>query len=161
MGSYQKIHYFMPKVPIVQKKVSSNPACLQVKSQRYQLTTTLIPSMYGGILALDGAVTDPGLGISLPGRYQLQQVDEQTVKGQVINYSGCEDNDFAFHFILRFWNSCSCDWRGIIRRKWLCGDSFWRKKSANDPFWDILFKFSSKPFWISAVVGSNNSWLLV
>lgn len=79
-----------------------NPACLQVKSQRYQLTTTLIPSMYGGILALDGAVTDPGLGISLPGRYQLQQVDEQTVKGQVINYSGCEDNDFAFHFILRF-----------------------------------------------------------
>lgn len=52
--------------------------------------------MYGGILALDGAVTDPGLGISLPGRYQLQQVDEQTVKGQVINYSGCEDNDFAF-----------------------------------------------------------------
>lgn len=23
MGSYQKIHYFMPKVPIVQKKVSS------------------------------------------------------------------------------------------------------------------------------------------
>jgi predicted alpha-1,2-mannosidase len=79
-----------------------NPAYLKIKSQRYQLTTTLVPSMYGGILSLDGATEDPGLALSLPGRYQLQQIDEHTVSGQVINFSGCEDRDFAFHFILHF-----------------------------------------------------------
>ena len=79
-----------------------NPAYLKVKSQRYQLSTTLVPSMFGAILEMEGAVTDPGLGISLPGRYQLQQVDEGTVIGTVINYSGCEDKDLTLHFSLRF-----------------------------------------------------------
>lgn len=79
-----------------------NPAFLRIKTQRYLTTTTLIPSMYGGVLTIENCGDQPGLGLSLTGDYVLEQLDEQTVAGQLIVFSGCEDERFTFHFVYRF-----------------------------------------------------------
>ncbi|WP_086350349.1 GH92 family glycosyl hydrolase [Candidatus Enterococcus clewellii] len=79
-----------------------NPACLEITSCRYQINSQLIPSMYGGLLSLSGNQKNGGLALSLPGRYELKQLDETTVLGQIINYAGCEDEDFTFYFVLHF-----------------------------------------------------------
>ena len=44
--------YSMPKVLIVQKKAFS-PVEINLTQLRYQITSQLIPSMYGGILTID------------------------------------------------------------------------------------------------------------
>lgn len=84
------------------EKSTFNPAILEITSCRYQLTSQLIPSMYGGLLSLTNIKEDGGLALSLPGRYQLEQIDEKTVQGHIINFSGSEDENFSFYFVLRF-----------------------------------------------------------
>ncbi len=92
----------MRKARIVLKKAPLIQPFLKIKTQRYLTTTTLIPSMYGGVLTIENGGDQPGLGLSLPGDYVLEQLDEQTVAGQLIVFSGCEDERFTFHFVYRF-----------------------------------------------------------
>lgn len=79
-----------------------NPSYLELTAQRYQLTTRLIPSMYGGVLTASYTQADAGLLLSLPGKYHLTIEDAHTVSGSIINYAGCEDNHFSFYFTLHF-----------------------------------------------------------
>ncbi|MCB5951907.1 GH92 family glycosyl hydrolase [Enterococcus sp. BWT-B8] len=79
-----------------------NPACLEITSSRYQIHSQLIPSMYGALLSLSGIQEHGGLALSLPGRYKIKKIDKTTVSGEIINFSGCEDKNFTFYFILRF-----------------------------------------------------------
>ena len=58
--------------------------------------------MYGGILTIDYQQKDNHLLLTLPGRYQVKQLDDHQVAVKVINYSGCEDPDFSFYFVLHF-----------------------------------------------------------
>lgn len=78
------------------------PSYLKITEQRYQLTTKMIPSMYGGVLTIDYTQKAAGLMLSLPGKYELTIEDPQTVSGKIINFSGCEDPNFSFYFTLHF-----------------------------------------------------------
>lgn len=79
-----------------------NPNYLKITAQRYQLTTCLIPSMYGGVLTTHYTQPDAGLLLSLPGKYQVTIEDPHTVSGSIINYAGCEDSQFSFYFAMHF-----------------------------------------------------------
>ncbi|MHC5268724.1 GH92 family glycosyl hydrolase [Enterococcus sp. LJL98] len=78
------------------------PTHVSVTQLRYGLTSTMIPSMYGGILEMNYSDKNAGFMLTLPGRYEVEQVDAHTLQGQVINFSGCEDSDFKFYFTLAF-----------------------------------------------------------
>ena len=78
-----------------------SPTHIQIEQMRYQINSTLIPSMYGGILTIDYKQKQNGLILTLPGRYQVKQVTDRTISCQVINFSGSEDKNFTFYFILR------------------------------------------------------------
>ncbi|MBP2097838.1 GH92 family glycosyl hydrolase [Enterococcus rivorum] len=79
-----------------------NPSYLKITEQRYQLTTQMIPSMYGGVLTIDYTQRAAGLMLSLPGKYELRIEDPHTISGKIINFSGCEDPNFSFFFTLHF-----------------------------------------------------------
>lgn len=79
-----------------------SPVQIQIEQMRYQIKSTLVPSMYGGVLTVDYQQSQNGLVLTLPGRYRVKQLDDQTVACQVINFSGSEDNDFTFYFVIRF-----------------------------------------------------------
>ncbi|EOL50395.1 GH92 family glycosyl hydrolase [Enterococcus caccae] len=79
-----------------------NPSYLEITAQRYQLTTRMIPSMYGGVLTTRYTHKDAKLLLSLPGKYQLTIEDAHTVSGSIINYAGCEDKEFSFYFTMYF-----------------------------------------------------------
>lgn len=78
------------------------PTHLSINQLRYEISSTLIPSMYGGVLTIDYHKNDSGLLLTFPERYQLNVVDSHTITGYLINFSGCEDPDFRFHFTLSF-----------------------------------------------------------
>lgn len=78
------------------------PTHLSINQLRYEISSMLIPSMYGGVLTIDYHKNDSGLLLTFPERYQLNVVDSHTITGYLINFSGCEDPDFRFHFILSF-----------------------------------------------------------
>ncbi|HGF7579453.1 GH92 family glycosyl hydrolase [Enterococcus faecium] len=78
------------------------PTHLSICQLRYGICSTLIPSMYGGILSIDYSKNDSGLLLSFPGRHQLFIIDPYTVEGKITHFAGSEDPDFSFYFILRF-----------------------------------------------------------
>lgn len=78
-----------------------SPSQLKIEQLRYQIQSSLIPSMYGGILEINYQEKQNGLVLNLPGRYQVKQLDNYTVACRVINFSGSEDQNFTFHFVLR------------------------------------------------------------
>ncbi|MGX7031042.1 GH92 family glycosyl hydrolase [Vagococcus zengguangii] len=79
-----------------------NPAQLDITSLRYHIRSKLVPSLYGAMLQLSNLSGNAGLALSLPGNYRLTQRDQLSVVGEIINYSGCEDENFTFYFILEF-----------------------------------------------------------
>ena len=82
-----------------------NPAELFVNSLRYQISSHLVPSMYGGILQMEyknQAVLENALILHLPGRFELKWLDDKTLSFSVINYAGTEDPDFKFYITMRF-----------------------------------------------------------
>ncbi len=56
------------------------PTHLSIRQLRYGIRSTLIPSMYGGILSIDYSRNDSGLLLSFPGRHQLFVIDPYTVE---------------------------------------------------------------------------------
>lgn len=81
------------------------PTHLTITQNRYQITSTLVPSTYGGILELSYGTASAGLVLTLPGRYTFKKEDAHTISGSVINFSGSgksEDPDLTFYFILSF-----------------------------------------------------------
>lgn len=79
-----------------------SPSHLTITELRYQITSTIVPSMYGGLLDIHYSDTDASLLLSLGENYQIEQTDAHTLKGHVINFSGCEDPNFSFYFTLNF-----------------------------------------------------------
>ncbi|KAF1296663.1 alpha-mannosidase [Enterococcus sp. JM4C] len=78
------------------------PSHLSITALRYQITSTLIPSLYGGLLDIEYSDPKASLLLALGENYQLDQINDTTLSGYVINYSGCEDPDFKFYFTLKF-----------------------------------------------------------
>lgn len=78
------------------------PTHLTIHQSRYAISSTMIPSMYGGILTIDSHKNDSGLLLSFPGKHRIVQKDDYTVEGQVTHFAGSEDPNFTFYFTLRF-----------------------------------------------------------
>lgn len=78
------------------------PSQLKITQLRYQATSAMIPTMYGGALDINYRQTDNGLLLHLPGRYEIKLVDENCVEGWVINLTGCEDPDFTMYLAMEF-----------------------------------------------------------
>ncbi|OTP06817.1 alpha-1,2-mannosidase [Enterococcus sp. 10A9_DIV0425] len=76
------------------------PTHLSIKQLRYGIQSTLIPSMYGGILSLTYSKNESGLLLSFPGRFRLSVKDPHTIEGQVTHFAGAQDPDFTFYFVL-------------------------------------------------------------
>ena len=77
-----------------------NPTQLKITQLCYQITSQLIPSMYGGILSMNYqnlSLKDNGLMLHLPGSYELQQLDDYSLELSIINFAGCEDENFTFY----------------------------------------------------------------
>ncbi|CAM3145522.1 alpha-mannosidase [Lactococcus hircilactis] len=82
-----------------------NPACLDITSLRYRIKSRLVPSMYGGILAMafqNPSEKENGLLLTLPGQFQLKKIDEKTIEFFVINYADSEDKSLKFYVRLSF-----------------------------------------------------------
>lgn len=79
-----------------------SPSHLTIKELRYNITSTLIPSMYGGMLDIHYSNEKTGLLLSFGKNYQVTQKDAHTIEGSVINFSGCEDDHFTFYFAFHF-----------------------------------------------------------
>lgn len=80
-----------------------NPTQLKITQLRYQIKSQLIPSMYGGILSMNYqnlSLKDNGLMLHLPGSYELQQLDDYSLELSIINFAGCEDENFTFYLKL-------------------------------------------------------------
>lgn len=79
-----------------------SPAQIEIEQLRYNIKSSLIPSMYGGILTINYQQKQNGLVLTLPGRYQIKQLNDSAVSCQIINFSGSEDKNFTFYFVLQF-----------------------------------------------------------
>lgn len=78
------------------------PTHLTINQLRDGIRSTLIPSMYGGVLTIDYHKNESGLLLSFPGKHQLVLKDPYTIEGQVTHFAGAEDPDFTFYFVLHF-----------------------------------------------------------
>lgn len=81
-----------------------NPTRLKITQCRYQITSELIPSMYGGLLDItykDTQASENGLVLHLPGQYKVAQEDSNLLSLSVINFADCEDKNFTFYCILK------------------------------------------------------------
>ncbi|MDA9460566.1 Alpha-1, 2-mannosidase [Enterococcus mundtii 3F] len=78
------------------------PTHLSIEQLRYGIQSTLIPSMYGGILSITYHQNDSGLLLAFPGRFRLTAKDAYTLEGQVTHFAGAEDPNFTFYFVLSF-----------------------------------------------------------
>ncbi|MBF8808582.1 MAG: GH92 family glycosyl hydrolase [Enterococcus lacertideformus] len=78
------------------------PTHLSIHQLRYGIHSTLIPSMYGGVLTIDYSQNESGLLLSFPGKHRLIKKDDYTIEGQVTHFAGSEDPNFTFYFILQF-----------------------------------------------------------
>lgn len=82
------------------------PTHLQIKQLRYQLNSTLVPSMYGAILEMNYKQAEAGLILNLPNkrrektRYQL--INEHCLQIHLVNYADAEDKDFTLYLTLHF-----------------------------------------------------------
>jgi predicted alpha-1,2-mannosidase len=78
------------------------PNLLRIQELRYGIQSTLIPSCYGGILDIHYTKDASQLLLSLPGKFQLEQLDDTTIQGSVVNLTSSEDDNLTFYFIFKF-----------------------------------------------------------
>lgn len=79
-----------------------SPVQIHIEQLRYQIASTLVPSMYGGVLTIDYHQNKNGLVLTLPGAYHVKQINPHALTCQVVNFSGCEDENFTFYFVMHF-----------------------------------------------------------
>ncbi|MGX7163886.1 GH92 family glycosyl hydrolase [Enterococcus massiliensis] len=101
-GHFEQVSPFHVQSSYRPEESHFSPTHLAMEQLRYQITSKLIPSMYGGILEITYQKKENGLFLSLPGTYQIKALDEKHLAFQLINFSGCEDDHFTFYGILQF-----------------------------------------------------------
>ncbi len=78
------------------------PFELSIRQLRYNIASTVIPSMYGGILAINYEKTQNGLMLTLPGAKEITQPNDHELQVSVVNFSGAEDDNFTFYLSIHF-----------------------------------------------------------
>lgn len=85
-----------------------SPCKLQLTQLRYQLTSTLCPSRYGGILQIDYTKKHhPGFLLTIDGYLYHEQLTPHEVCIAFSNYSDCEDTNLTFYMHYYFENAIS------------------------------------------------------
>ncbi|MCJ0536544.1 GH92 family glycosyl hydrolase [Enterococcus cecorum] len=80
------------------------PFEINISQLRYQISSKLVPSMYGAILEINYTHSKNGLLLTLPGLKKYKQLNEHELVISIVNFSDCEDLDFTFYLSLHFDN---------------------------------------------------------
>lgn len=95
------------------------PHYTKLKQERYQITSELVPTMYGMMLKShyrDGQ--NAGFVLTSKGPYKLRiNPETNQLSGYVINYSGSEDPDFKMYIDLTFDHQIDLTKSGIYRQE--------------------------------------------
>ncbi|GHU39878.1 alpha-1,2-mannosidase [Bacilli bacterium] len=78
------------------------PDCLSLTSERYQLRTTLVPSIYGAKLKIAYQQANHGLLLYLPEQTAFEKIDNQTIFASLNNCQESYDAQFTMHLALAF-----------------------------------------------------------
>ncbi|MDF0479379.1 GH92 family glycosyl hydrolase [Vagococcus sp. PNs007] len=76
----------------------------KVRQERYQITSELVPTLYGAKIKSSYRYTDnKGMIVTSPGRYKLTiDLEKNELSGYIINFSGAEDPDFKMYLSVTF-----------------------------------------------------------
>ncbi len=74
----------MRKALIPTRRSIFAPTHVSIRQLRDGTQSTLIPSMYGGILTIDYSKKESGLLLTFPGKYSLNVKDSHTVFGRYL-----------------------------------------------------------------------------
>lgn len=103
-GELSDISLFHAQSSYRPKEAIFRPYELSIRQLRYNISSTVIPSMYGGILAVNYEKDQNGLMLTLPGAKEITQISDHELHVSVVNFSGAEDDDFTFYLSLHFEN---------------------------------------------------------
>ncbi|MGM0216264.1 GH92 family glycosyl hydrolase [Enterococcus sp. AZ109] len=78
------------------------PYQIKIEQLRYGINSTLVPSMYGALLDIRFTQQQNGLLLTIPGLKDVQQISEHELHVSLVNFSGCEDENFTFYLTFRF-----------------------------------------------------------
>lgn len=82
------------------------PYQLTITQLRYNITSTLCPTRYGGMLDIQyDAYNQPGFLITLDGYLTHEQLNDHEINVSFSNYSDCEDKTLTFYIALHFENA--------------------------------------------------------
>lgn len=84
------------------------PYALKIHQLRYNITSSLVPSRYGGILEIDyDAQNQAGFLVTLDGYLAHEQLNAHELRVEFSNYSDCEDKSLTFFMHFHFENAIS------------------------------------------------------
>ncbi len=101
-GKFSELSLFHTQSSYRPKEATFRPYEMNIFQLRYQLESTLVPSLYGGILEMNYSQQDNGLLLTLPGLKEVKQVNDSELQVKIVNFSGSEDPNFAFYLSLAF-----------------------------------------------------------
>ena len=76
------------------------PDYLRLESERYHLTTQLVPSIYGAVLKITYQQERPGLLLHLPRRQSFEQLDDQTIVVSLTYNQASHDQHLTMYLAL-------------------------------------------------------------
>lgn len=77
-----------------------NPTHISIYQSRYQIKSTLIPSMYGGILNINYSQMKNGILLTIPCKYKYKVLSPQKLSLEVINFMNDLKVTFSFSLML-------------------------------------------------------------
>lgn len=102
-GPLEEVSLFHSQSSYRPQEAVFRPYELAIHQLRYDITSTVIPSMYGGILAVHyHQETENGLLLTLPGAKEIIQINDHELQVSVVNFAGSEDADFTFYVSCHF-----------------------------------------------------------
>ncbi|GAB2022171.1 GH92 family glycosyl hydrolase [Pseudolactococcus yaeyamensis] len=93
---------YQAKTTYQQEGAIFRPDCLSLTSERYQLRTTLVPSIYGAKLKISYQQINPSLLLYLPKQTAFEQIDNQTIFASLSNFQDSCDAQFTMYLALTF-----------------------------------------------------------
>lgn len=101
-GELAELSLFHAQSSYRPEEAEFSPYQLKINQLRYGIDSTIVPSMYGAILEMNFTQEQNGLLLTLPGMKNVQQTNEHELQVSIVNFSGCEDDDFTFYLTFQF-----------------------------------------------------------
>ncbi|MHC5248773.1 GH92 family glycosyl hydrolase [Enterococcus sp. LJL90] len=101
-GELSELSLFHAQSSYRPEEATFAPYQLIIQQLRYNITSTLVPSMYGAALEINYSEEQNNLLLTFPGLKDLKQINDHELRASVVNFSGCEDPDFTFYLTFHF-----------------------------------------------------------